>query len=83
MIHFIRTASPSAGEGKPLLVISERGSWIRRMETFFFQFELPEMASSAEIVLLLEKGDGFPVLNQLLNRFGLTVSNAELHRLRS
>lgn len=53
------------------------------METFFFQFEFLELASSAEIALLLENGDGLPVRYQLLNRSGLAVSNAELRRLKT
>ena len=48
-----------------------------------FNLRFPQIASSAEIALLLENGDGPPFHCQLLSRFGLTGGNAELHRLRS
>lgn len=55
----------------------------RRMEMFFFQFEFPQIAGSAEIALLLGNGDASPFRYQSLNRFSLMVRNAELRRLRS
>lgn len=53
------------------------------MEMFFFQFEFPQIAGSAEIALLLGNGDASPFRYQSLNRFSLMVRNAELRRLRS